>query len=304
VLNVLSGPNFHEVVPGALYRTSQPSPERLTRLVHQYGIRTIVNLRGVSEPAPWYLDECRTTGTLDVSQEDLPFSATRLPAVPALHRLVEVIDRSEYPILFHCNRGIDRTGMAVAVALLLHTDATVAQALRQLGPRHGHLAIGRTGHIDQFFELYEQWLGQQRRQHSRELFREWIAHHYCPGECRCRLALLDPEVLGNVRAGASTVVHLRATNASIKPWQFLTGNNAGIKCQAAIGLPNHEPEWQELVGMFEAIVPPGASIDLTVPLPAVPRAGHYRLRIDLFDPQHAFFHHLGGEPLFFDLEVQ
>jgi hypothetical protein len=304
VLNVLGGRNFHVVVPGAIYRMAQPSGEQLAQVVRDYGIHTVVNLRGVSEPAPWYLEECRATNVLNVSQEDLPFSATRLPSWPALRRMVEVIDHSEYPLLFHCNRGIDRTGMAVAVALLLHTDATVEQARRQLGLRFGHLSIGRTGHMDQLFDLYEQWLAQQGQQHSRDLFRRWVAKDYCPGECRCELKVLNAEVLRGIPVKKAVALQVRAINTSIKPWHFSPGTNAGIKCQALIGLPDSDIQRQALAGMFEAVVPPGSSIDLTLALPPLPETGNYVLQLDLLDPQHAYFHHMGSGPLFVDVEVQ
>src|SRR5262249_17961194 len=78
---MLIGPNFHVVVPGAIYRPSHPSPEFLEQTVKRYGIRTVVNLRGCSDPVAWYLDECRTTIRLDVTQEDVSMSAGRLPSV-------------------------------------------------------------------------------------------------------------------------------------------------------------------------------------------------------------------------------
>src|SRR5262245_34652810 len=48
---VLVGPNFHTVIPGAIYRCGQPSGRQLKRLVRKLGIRTVVNLRGVCEDA-------------------------------------------------------------------------------------------------------------------------------------------------------------------------------------------------------------------------------------------------------------
>src|ERR671922_1591104 len=49
---VVFGPNFHAVVPGAVYRCAQPSGPRLERWVRRYGIRTVVNLRGCCDPSP------------------------------------------------------------------------------------------------------------------------------------------------------------------------------------------------------------------------------------------------------------
>src|SRR5947209_7261961 len=53
--------NVHTVIPGFVYRCSQPSPESLADLVQRYGIRTDVNLRGCCDGFDWYAAECRAT---------------------------------------------------------------------------------------------------------------------------------------------------------------------------------------------------------------------------------------------------
>src|SRR5262249_9730162 len=116
---VFVGSNFHPVIPGRVYRSAQLSPEELQQRLQAKGIRTVVNLRGCSDPLPWFLEEARVTHRLNVCQEDICFSAGHLPAVGEMRRLVEVLDRTEYPILLHCRRGADRTGMSAAVVLLL-----------------------------------------------------------------------------------------------------------------------------------------------------------------------------------------
>src|ERR1700722_14841236 len=40
VVRMLLGANFHIVIPGELYRSGQPSPALMARLVQQYGIHT------------------------------------------------------------------------------------------------------------------------------------------------------------------------------------------------------------------------------------------------------------------------
>src|SRR5262249_56457842 len=72
---VVFGSNLHAVVPGQIYRCSQPSDGDLERAVAAYGVRTVVNLRGCSDPLEWYVEEARATHRLGVSQEDLWFSA-------------------------------------------------------------------------------------------------------------------------------------------------------------------------------------------------------------------------------------
>src|SRR5262249_12041484 len=142
--------NFHTVLPGRIYRSAQPSADDVRRAVRDHGVCTIVNLRGCGQPFDWYMDECRAAQQMAIAQEDISFSANRIPSATELRRLVEVLDRAEYPLLFHCRRGADRTGMVSTIALLLQNDVTLAQARRQLGPRYGHVRLGKTAALDRF----------------------------------------------------------------------------------------------------------------------------------------------------------
>ena len=301
VANILAGPNVHTVIPGAVYRSSQPSPERLESLIKKHGIRTVVSFRGCCEEARWYRDECRVTSRFGVSQEDLNgSSASRLPSVQTIRELVAIFDRAEYPILFHCNRGIDRTGMASAIALLLKTDTPVAEARNQLGLRYGHLPIGKTGQIDRFFDLYEDWLAKGNGPHSPKVFHHWLTDAYCPGPYRADITALDPPTLP---AQTTYGFRIRCTNTSIEPWRLRPGTNAGI--HAVFRVENEEGEilQQGRSGMFDAIVAPGASIDLTLALPPL-EAGEYVLRADMADEQHGTFLQIGSEPMVLALEVR
>src|SRR5437660_11470793 len=79
---LLLGSSFHTVTPRRIYRCSQPTAATLDRLIAEHGIRTVINRRGSCDPFPWYLDEARATHRHNISQEDICFSAGRLPAVP------------------------------------------------------------------------------------------------------------------------------------------------------------------------------------------------------------------------------
>ncbi|HJT77301.1 MAG TPA: hypothetical protein VJ739_08870, partial [Gemmataceae bacterium] len=57
-------------------------------------------------------------------------------------------------------------------------------------------------------------------------------------------------------------------------------------------------------GLFAADVPPGGSIDLTLPLPALPRPGRYHLLVDMMHEQQCAFYQTGSEPLEEELEVR
>jgi protein tyrosine phosphatase (PTP) superfamily phosphohydrolase (DUF442 family) len=294
-LNIFLGRNLHVVVPGRVYRCSQRSSEDLEAIVRRHGIRTVVNLRGCCAPWPWYLEETRATHRLGVAQEDICFSAARLPSVHELRRLVEALDRTEYPILLHCRRGADRTGMASAIVLLLLTDVPLDAARRQLGLRYGHLALGRPAFLDRFLDLYAEWLRAQGETHCRTTFRRWAEHEYCPGQCRCRIEPLD--VPASIPCGRPAALRVRVHNTSVKNWRLRAGTNAGF--HAAFSLCDAQDRCVAMgrAGMFNAEVAPGQSIDLTLALPAVKAPGTYRLLVDMIDEQQCMFFQTGSELL-------
>jgi hypothetical protein len=301
--NVLIGSNFHEVLPGSVYRCAQLSGPQMAYYLKKKKIRTVINLRGCCEPSGWYLDECRACSASNVSLEDIGFSAGRMPAVDAVRELVDVLEHCEYPILVHCHRGIDRTGMTVAIAMLLRTDCSLDEALYQLGPRYGHVPLGPTGNIDRFFVMYQEYLQRQGIPHSRPTFRHWVLHEYCPAECRCMIEVLDPKQRP-VPVGRPFPVHIRCHNTSIKPWYFRPNTDAGIHAVWELFDDQGNELHMGRSGLFYAEVAPGASIDLTLSLPPLWQRGSYQLRLDMKDEQHCFFFQLGQDPLLWDLVVE
>jgi protein tyrosine phosphatase (PTP) superfamily phosphohydrolase (DUF442 family) len=300
-VRVLAGGNEHAVLPGRVYRCSQPSPERLERLVRAYGIRTVVNLRGCCSTFDWYKQECRVTHALEVAQEDVCFSAGRLPSTHEVRRLLEVLDHSEYPLLLHCQRGADRTGLTAAVAVLLQTDAGLDEGRRQLGLRYGHVALGRPANLDRFFDLYAGWLREHGVVHSPAVFRAWLDHGYTPGPCLARVELLDP--VAGLPPMTPSAVRVRAHNTSPETWHFKAGSVAGVHVSYALEDEQGRAQGVGKSGLFDAEVPPGGSIDVTLALPRL-RPGHYRLLVDLLDEQHGCFYQAGSEPLEEELTVR
>jgi hypothetical protein len=302
---VLLGPNFHTVIPGTLYRCAQPSATRLDYLVRHYGIRTVINLRGCCDPLSFYLEECRTANRLNLSQEDVGLSANRLPSPQALRQLVDILDCSQYPVLLHCNKGADRSGLAAAAALLLLTATPLEQARAQVGPRYGHFPLGRTVHIDRFFDLYQEWLGQQGLTHSPKVFRRWATQEYCPGECRCEFQALGPCACPlPVAPGQALAFHVRCHNTSIKPWHMCADSNAGIHASFLLTDDQNKLVTDGRGGLMDRMVQPGESVDLTLAVAAPYRPGRYQLRVDMVDEQHAYFMQAGTEPLTWELEVR
>ncbi|HLJ93676.1 MAG TPA: tyrosine-protein phosphatase [Gemmataceae bacterium] len=299
--SVFLGSNFHMIIPG-VYRSAQLSPAVLEQAVRTKGIRTVVNLRGSCDPCPWYIEESRTTHRLNVCQEDLCFSAGHLPSVLEMRRLIEVLDRTEYPILLHCRRGADRTGMIAAAIVLLQTRASLKQARFQLGLRYGHLALGRPAYLDDFLDLYAEWLDSQRLAHSPEIFRRWLEESYCPAECCCDITVVD--VPNPIAKEEPFIVRARFRNTSIKPWHLRAGSNAGIHGCYVLWDARGNQLLSGRAGVFDAEVGPNEAIDLDLALPALRQPGKYRLQIDMVDEQHCYFHQTGMEPLEQELEVR
>lgn len=292
---VLFGRNLHVVVPGRIYRCAQPSCRDLDDLVRSLGIRTVINLRGACADLAWHERESRATGRLDLNQEDISLSSGRLPPVHEMRRLVEVLDHAEYPLVFHCRRGSDRTGLASAVALLLQTDADFNSARKQLGVRFGHFNLGRPANLDRFFDLYLDYLRQHGATHSRDAFRRWLTEEYCPGPCRCTVEPLDLPAACPLNEPVG--LRVRMHNTSLEPWQLRQGNTAGFHAGFMIYDDKDRLLLTGRSGLFEAEVPPGEYIDITVILPPFRAPGTYRILLDMVDEQQCWFYQAGSEPL-------
>lgn len=301
---VMLGANFRTVEEGFIYRSAQLSPTQLEKVIKQHNIRTLINLRGCCEPSLWYMNQGRVLSACNVSQEDLGCSAGRLPSTVLIHDLVTVLEQSEYPILVHCHRGIDRTGLVVAIALLLRSEMDLDKALEELTIRYAHIPLGKTGNMDRFFAFYKEWLVEHDQPHSRATFRFWLLHEYCPGECLAEITLLPrPSSAPELAANQQELVQVLCRNRSQKTWEFKPGHTAGIHLQFAILDADGNLLHTNRSGLGYASVPPRGNITIDVPIPAL-KPGRYTLRADLIDEQHASFYQTGSEPLFAEVNVK
>lgn len=306
---VFVGTNRHTVIPGKVYRSAQLGPDELARVIDREGIRTVVNLRGTGPEVAWYAAEARTTHAAGVCQEDVALSAKRLPAPGEVRRLVEVLDKTAYPILLHCQQGADRTGLAAAAVLLLHTDATLDRARRQLWPRYGHINAGRTAVIDRFFLFYEAWLAATGQPHTPDRFRHWATREYCPGPYRAALSVVGPTP-STASAGKGFAITVRAVNTAVEPWVFKPGSAGGVQLRYRLYStgPAAAKVYTGHAGRLAATVKPGESIDLVAGFPPV-GPGKYVVHADLLDAQpvdilDADFVQYGSEPLVVDVLVR
>ena len=129
--------NFHVVEEGILYRSGQLTLDGLKRLIHDYGIKTVVSLRDGEKSND--MDEERYL----MSETDLNFvripprpwwaSDGSIPAEISLAQFREVMDNpANYPVLVHCFAGIHRTGGMCAVRRMDHDGWTNKQAIQEM----------------------------------------------------------------------------------------------------------------------------------------------------------------------------
>ena len=162
--------NFAEVIPGKLYRSNHPTPQRLAAAARRYHLKTLINLRGHRQCGSDALsrDTARHLGLVHI---DMAFESRGAPHRDRILRFAELYRSLQTPALMHCKSGADRAGLAAGLAILFE-GGTSAQALRQLSWRYGHFNRSRTGILDAFFHQYA------AAAEGRIPFLTWIATDY------------------------------------------------------------------------------------------------------------------------------
>ncbi|HVK92354.1 MAG TPA: dual specificity protein phosphatase family protein [Mycoplana sp.] len=132
--------NFHEVIPGELYRSAQPSAAQLDDYVRRYGIKTVLNLRGPSD-RDWYRQEIAESRRLGIRHVDFRMSAQRLLTTEQSAALIAIMRDAPKPILVHCQAGADRSGLASVIYLQQIAKVDEETAEWQLSLIYGHIGL-------------------------------------------------------------------------------------------------------------------------------------------------------------------
>lgn len=135
--------NSYEVIPGVLYRSSQPTASDIRYLSEDYGIKSIVNLRD-EERAEWYQNEVAAARKYNVQLINFPISSARPLSLQEQQQLISILKRTPKPILIHCEHGANRTGLVAAMFVkMAHYGDWYAEI--QLSPYFGHIPIPGLG---------------------------------------------------------------------------------------------------------------------------------------------------------------
>jgi predicted protein tyrosine phosphatase len=170
-------PRFSPVIENQIYRSAQLSVSRLDTLIQDHGIRTIIALIGPEKGAPWYENEKALAAERQVQLNNIGFGSHELPQYNRLNQLVDTLLSAPRPILLHCYRGADRTGMASAIALILYSDPSLETLEKQFSWRFGVVPYSDSIGV-LFFNQYNQWLSATGKVHSRDNFLDWVSNRY------------------------------------------------------------------------------------------------------------------------------
>jgi protein tyrosine/serine phosphatase len=162
--------NLAAVEPGRLYRCNHPLPGRLERLTRQYGLKTLINLRGQTKNGSDALSR-DAAARLGLDFYDMALESRGAPQPDRILRLHNIYQTMRGPALMHCKSGADRAGLAAGLFVLFQ-GGTAADALRQLSLRFGHVRQAKTGVLDAFFLHY------QRHGEGRKPFLDWVREDY------------------------------------------------------------------------------------------------------------------------------
>jgi protein tyrosine/serine phosphatase len=163
--------NFHIVEPGRFYRSAQPSQAQLESWIDTYELKTVVSLRGGSPDNPDLVASRTAAENKGIRFVQHKLRARRYPTKPELLGLWKIFAEGEYPMLVHCQSGVDRSGLASGVYLLWRTG-DVDQADEQLDffP-YWHTGWFGSYKLDRVFEMY-------RPSKDRLSFPEWVETEY------------------------------------------------------------------------------------------------------------------------------
>lgn len=152
--------NFHTVVAGQLYRAARFDASEIAGFQKDYGIRTIINLRG-PDSSDWYKQQIAQSEALGITHFDFRLSASKELTQGQVEALIAMMRNAPKPILVHCTGGADRSGIAAALYLGAIAKAGEYAAEWQLSPFYGHIPLpfAPAWAMDETWERIEPWLG-------------------------------------------------------------------------------------------------------------------------------------------------
>lgn len=146
--------NFHVVDPGHYYRCGQLSADGFRDVIEDYGVRTVIRLRGGTPGTDGFEATHTPAKEAGAAFVHIPMTARAMPPKAVLVNLWEAFETAERPILVHCKAGADRTGLASAIYVLHQTgDLRAAREQLHVFP-YLHAGWGSTEAMDRVLDMY------------------------------------------------------------------------------------------------------------------------------------------------------
>lgn len=121
-------PNYFNFAPG-LYRGGQPSPEGLATL-KENGVKTVISFRhnkALTEA------ESAEAKKLDLNFYSLPISGVNPPPTRLIKKFLNIVnDPQAKPVFIHCEEGVDRTGLMVAIYRIEDLNWSASEAYKEM----------------------------------------------------------------------------------------------------------------------------------------------------------------------------
>jgi protein tyrosine phosphatase (PTP) superfamily phosphohydrolase (DUF442 family) len=288
--------NRHVVIPGEIYRSAQPSRDDLHSWAEELELRSVISLKGRTTQEGVARDEsARLSDDLDLDLHFVRMSAQRWPSPQELLALIDAIEAAERPLLLHCQAGVDRTGLASAVALMLEGDQPT-RAADQFGLAYGY--PGRTfgSDLPGVLDAYHDWLESSERSHSPEALRAWVRDEYVAYYYESDYELLSG--LEDLAAGRPTTLTFRVSNHSPQtiPLECPTPS---IELATVIRELDVSSPWETELRTCEGSsgLAPGDAIVFEVANVSLPHPGRYELIVDLVDNKMDTYFEDMGSPI-------
>lgn len=164
--------NFHTVIPNKIYRSAQMSEPQYVHYINKYHIKSVLNLELKAPKAKWYRAEMHAMKLTHAQHMNYHINPKGALDEAQLIELAKIIDSAPKPLLIHCWRGADRTGLSSAMSLILLTDQPLTQVTKQLSWTYGVLSPKSVGLVE--MAQYKSWLQHYHLSSSRLQFFSWL----------------------------------------------------------------------------------------------------------------------------------